>query len=334
MKTVLISQIKGSNGEIVVAVREPGGTAKAVNNAGGVYALAMEAANGGKSLWQVIEAHGLGDAVDLDKAYAEGRFLSPMTHPDAAHLHLTGTGLTHLGSAATRDSMHKKTSEAAEETLTDSMKMFKMGLENGKPKSGEKGVQPEWFYKGNGYGSAAPGAPLVSPSFALDGGEEPEMAGIYVISEDGTPFRVGFALSNEFSDHVTERINYLYLAHSKLRPASFGPEIRIGAAPDDIRGTSRIKRGDKVIFEKPFLSGEANMSHTFANLEYHHFKYGLFRVPGDVHVHMFGTATLSFAEGIKAEEGDVFEIEVAAFGLPLRNPLAVDAEEDIVVKQL
>ncbi len=334
MKTVLISQIKGSNGEIVVAVREPGGTAKAVNNAGSVYALAMEAANGGKPLASVIEAHGLGEAVDLDKAYDEGRFLAPMTHPDAAHLHLTGTGLTHLGSAATRDSMHKKTSEAAEETLTDSMKMFKMGLENGKPKAGEKGVQPEWFYKGNGYGAAAPGAALVSPSFALDGGEEPEMAGIYVISEDGTPFRIGFALSNEFSDHVTERQNYLYLAHSKLRPASFGPEIRIGAAPEDIRGTSRIKRGEKVIFEKPFLSGEANMSHTFANLEYHHFKYGLFRVPGDVHVHMFGTATLSFAEGIKTEEGDVFEIEVAEFGLPLRNPLKIDAEEEIVVKQL
>lgn len=331
---MLISQIKGSNREIVVAVREPGGTAKAIKNAGSVYALAMEAANGGKSLLQVIEAHGLGAVVDLEKAYAEGKFLPPMTHPDAAHLHLTGTGLTHLGSAATRDSMHKKTSEAAAEPLTDSMKMFKMGLENGKPKAGEKGVQAEWFYKGNGHGSAAPGAPLVSPSFALDGGEEPEVAGIYVIAEDGTPFRIGFALSNEFSDHVTERQNYLYLAHSKLRPASFGPEIRIGAAPDDIRGTSRIKRGDKVIFEKPFLSGEANMSHTFANLEYHHFKYGLFRVPGDVHVHMFGTATLSFAEGIKTEEGDVFEIEVADFGLPLRNPLKIDAEEEIVIKQL
>ncbi|WP_434730542.1 AraD1 family protein [Rhizobium binae] len=331
---MLISQIKGLNGEIVVAAREPGGTAKAVNNAASVYALAMEAANGGQSLASVIEAHGLGDAVDLEKAYAEGRFLTPMTHPDAAHLHLTGTGLTHLGSAATRDSMHKKTSEAAEETLTDSMKMFKMGLENGKPKAGERGVQPEWFYKGNGYGAAAPGAALVSPSFALDGGEEPEMAGIYVIAEDGTPFRIGFALSNEFSDHVTERQNYLYLAHSKLRPASFGPEIRIGAAPDDIRGTSRIKRGGKVIFEKPFLSGEANMSHTFANLEYHHFKYGLFRVPGDVHVHMFGTATLSFADGLKTMEGDVFEIEVAEFGLPLRNPLKIDAEEQIVVKQL
>jgi hypothetical protein len=332
---VLISQIKGADGAIVVAARnEAGEPAKAVKGAASVYALAIEAADGGKTLADVIAAHGLGDVVDLDKAYADGLFLPPITHPDAAHLHLTGTGLTHLGSAATRDSMHKKTSEAAEETLTDSMKMFKMGLENGKPKSGEKGVQPEWFYKGNGHEAAAPGAPLISPSFALDGGEEPEMAGIYVIGKDGTPFRIGFALSNEFSDHVTERINYLYLAHSKLRPASFGPEIRIGSAPDDIRGTSKILRNGEVIFEKPFLSGEANMSHTFANLEYHHFKYGLFRAPGDIHVHMFGTATLSFADGIKTEAGDVFEIEVAEFGLPLRNPLAIDAETDVTVRQL
>jgi len=331
---MLISQIAGADGRIIVAAREEGGSARTVNGATSVYALALEAANTGKSLVDVIEAHGFGEALDLEAAAADGRLLSPITHPDPGHLHLTGTGLTHLGSAATRDSMHKKTTEVAEETLTDSMKMFRMGLEAGKPKAGEKGVQPEWFYKGNGTQAVAPGAPLISPSFALDGGEEPEMAGIYVIADNGDVFRIGFALSNEFSDHVTERINYLYLAHSKLRQASFGPEIRIGAAPDDIRGASRIKRGNEVIFDKPFLSGEANMSHTFANLEYHHFKYGLFRTPGDVHVHMFGTATLSFADGIKPQAGDVFEIEVAAFGLPLRNPLAIAAEDEIVIHQL
>ncbi|QRM56386.1 AraD1 family protein [Sinorhizobium sp. BG8] len=332
---MLISQVKNEDGTISVVVRQQQGeNGRVVKGAPSVHALALEAADSGRSLQAVVDAYGLGETIDLDKAYADGRMLPPITHPDPAHLHLTGTGLTHLGSAATRDSMHKKTSEAAEETLTDSMKMFKMGLEGGKPKAGEKGVQPEWFYKGNGTQAVAPGAPLTSPSFALDGGEEPEMAGIYVISSDGTPFRLGFAVANEFSDHVTERINYLYLAHSKLRQASYGPEIRVGVAPEDIRGFSRIVRGGKVLWEKPFVSGEANMSHTFANLEYHHFKYGLFRVPGEVHVHMFGTATLSFGDGISTQEGDVFEIGAEGFGLPLRNPLAVAKEEQIEVRQL
>ncbi|SOC42014.1 hypothetical protein SAMN05892877_109178 [Rhizobium subbaraonis] len=331
---MLVSQVKNADGSITVVVREEGQGGRAVKNADSLYALAMEAADGGKSLKAVIEAHGLGDAVDLEKAYAEGRLISPITHPDPAHLHLTGTGLTHLGSAATRDAMHKKTSEAAEETLTDSMKMFKMGLEGGKPKPGEKGVQPEWFYKGNGSLAVAPGAALTSPSFAEDGGEEPEMAGIYVISSKGVPYRIGFAVANEFSDHVTERVNYLYLAHSKLRQASFGPEIRVGEAPNDIRGFSRIVRDGKVLWEKPFVSGEANMSHTFANLEYHHFKYPLFRQPGEVHVHMFGTATLSFGDGIRTQEGDVFEIGADGFGLALRNPLAIAAEEEIEIRQL
>ena len=64
------------------------------------------------------------------------------------------------------------------------------------------------------------------------------------------------------------------------------------------------------------------MSHTIANLEHHHFKYDIFRQPGDAHVHFFGTATLSFADGIKTAPGDVFQIEAAPFGLPLTNPLA------------
>ncbi|MGV8951342.1 MAG: AraD1 family protein, partial [Cypionkella sp.] len=231
-----------------------------------------------------------------------------------------GTGLTHLGSAATRDAMHAKLD--GPEVLTDSKKMFRMGLEGGRPAAGEVGVQPEWFYKGNGHTAVEPGAALTSPGFALDGGEEPELAGIYLIGPDGAPHRIGWALANEFSDHVTERVNYLFLAHSKLREASFGPEILIGDLPADVRGSSRILRDGKAIFDKPFLSGEANMSHTMANLEHHHFKYDLFRQPGDLHVHMFGTATLSFAEGLKTEAGDVFEIEVADFGLPLRNSFA------------
>jgi hypothetical protein len=241
-------------------------------------------------------------------------------------MHLTGTGLTHLGSASARDAMHAKL--AGTEALTDSMKMFRMGLEGGRPAPGSVGVQPEWFYKGNGHTAVAPGRPLTAPGFAEDGGEEPEVAGVYIIGPDGTPHRIGWALANEFSDHVVERVNYLWLAHSKLREASFGPEILLGEMPADLRGTSRIRRDGAVIWEKPFLSGEANMSHTYANLEHHHFKYDLFRQPGDVHVHMFGTATLSFADGIRTQAGDEFEIEATPFGLPLRNPLAFAPKED------
>ncbi len=317
---MLISQIIQADGSMAVVARE-GSEAAIVKGAISTYALATEAIVRGRSLSAIIAAQGLGDAVDLNRLAEQGRLTLPITHPDPSHMHLTGTGLTHLGSAATRNAMHAKLD--GEQTLTDSMKMFRMGLDGGRPVSGQVGVQPEWFYKGNGHSAVAPGQPLTSPGFALDGGEEPEIAGIYLISPSGQPFRVGWALANEFSDHVTERINYLYLAHSKLRPAAFGPEILVGDLPTDIHGTSRIRRGGAVIWEKPFLSGEANMSHSYGNLEHHHFKYDVFRTPGDLHVHMFGTATLSFADGITPQAGDVFEIESAPFGLALKNPLAV-----------
>lgn len=284
-----------------------------------IYALAQDAIAAGKPLASALPEGG--EAVDLAALAADGKLDVPLRHPEPARMFLTGTGLTHTGSANTRDAMH-----ANPEGMSDSMKMFRMGLEGGKPASGV-GVQPEWFYKGTGTQAVATGDPLTSPAFALDGGEEPEIAAFYLIGPDGAPHRVGFSLANEFSDHVTERINYLFLAHSKLRPASFGPELRLGDLPQDIRGTSRILRGGQVVFDKPFLSGEANMSHTIANLEHHHFKYAAFRQPGDLHVHMFGTATLSFADGMKPEAGDVFEISAPDFGLPLRNPLALGTED-------
>ena len=81
----------------------------------------------------------------------------------------------------------------------------------------------------------------------------------------------------------------------------------------------RIKRNGETIWEKEFLSGEDNMCHSLENLEYHHFKYSQFLRPGDVHIHFFGTATLSFADGIRTQPGDRFEISQADFGAPLIN---------------
>ncbi|WP_347304301.1 AraD1 family protein [Croceibacterium sp. TMG7-5b_MA50] len=297
-----------------------------------IRALAEQAIGAGSTLTQVVDDAGRGEAIDPAAELAAGRIIAPIDHADPAHVQLTGTGLTHLGSAEGRDKMHREA--AAAEKQTDSMRMFLEGLEGGKPAAGAVGQQPEWFYKGDGSQLVGPGAALTMPHFAQDGGEEPELAGIYLIGPDGTPHRLGLCLGNEFSDHVTERHNYLWLAHSKLRQASLGPELLLGPPPSHIEGMSRIHRDGAVLWEKPFLSGEANMSHSLANLEHHHFKYDLFRRPGDVHVHFFGTATLSFSDAVKTQEGDEFEIEAAPFTLPLRNPLRRAAAANVTVREL
>ena len=309
------------NGSIAVVASDDAGAAFEVPGFSSTYELAQAALRDGRTLAEAVERAGRGAEIDLGAALTEGAVAAPIHHPDPAHLIVAGTGLTHLGSADGRDKMHKA---AAGEQVTDSMKMFRMGVEGGKPAEGTVGVQPEWFYKGDGSTLVGPDEPLTSPAFALDGGEEPELAGIYLIGADGMPVRLGFCLANEFSDHVTERGNYLWLAHSKLRQASLGPELLVGDLPAGVEGVSRIRRGEETIFEKPFLSGEANMSHSIANLEHHHFKYAQFRRPGDLHVHFFGTATLSVTDGIKTEDGDRFEIEAAPFRLPLRNTLRTE----------
>lgn len=286
-------------------------------------ALAQRAIDSGARLEQLARDHAGATTDSYAAVLASNRLLPPIDHADPAHCYVTGTGLTHLGSADTRDAMHKKIGGDAD-ALSDSMKMFRMGVEGGKPPAGEAGVQPEWFYKGDGSIVHTSGQPIAMPAFALDGGEEPEIAGLYLIGLDGRPHRVGYAIGNEFSDHITERQNYLYLAHSKLRDCAVGPALLVGELPDHVAGTSRVIGTDGAVrWEKAFVSGEQNMSHTIANLEHHHFKYPLFQRPGDVHIHFFGTATLSFADNVNVQPGEAFEIAADVFGPPLRNTLTV-----------
>ena len=329
--TLRLLQHRAANGtrSVIAAQGDDAFFLTAVNS---IRALALEAIAKGMTLADMVAQAGKGAPVDIATEFEAGRLIAPIDHDDAAHVQLTGTGLTHLGSAEGRDKMHREA--AAAEKQTDSMRMFLEGLEGGKPAPGTVGQQPEWFYKGDGSQLVGPTDPLIMPAFAKDGGEEPEIAGIYIIGPDGQPYRLGLALANEFSDHMTERHNYLWLAHSKLRQAALGPELLVGPAPDHIEGTSRILRNGATIWERPFLSGEANMSHNLTNLEHHHFKYDLFRRPGDVHVHFFGTATLSFSDGVTCQEGDVFEISAAPFTLPVRNPLQRVAAVDVAVKVL
>jgi hypothetical protein len=328
--TLRLLQHRDDDGKrCVIASEDP--SARFVNGVASTRELALQAIESGSTLDGAISRLGLGQEVDLAAELAAGRIIAPIDHKDPAHLLMSGTGLTHLGSADARDRMHRV---AAAEKQTDSMRMFLEGVDRGKPAEGETGCQPEWFYKGDGSQLVAPGQPLAAPDFAADGGEEPELAGIYLVGPDGAPYRLGLCLANEFSDHVTERQNYLLLAHSKLRQAALGPELLVGAPPEHVEGVSRILRDGAVVWEKPFLSGEANMCHSLANLEWHQFKYAQFRRPGDIHVHFFGTATLSFSDGFTTQTGDEFEIEASPFTLPLRNRLIRSTTEPPAVRVL
>lgn len=294
-----------------------------------VFDLAEAAVARQRPLADLVRERATGAPVDYDALLSSGRVLAPVDHREPARFLVTGTGLTHTGSATARNQMHL-VNHGADADESDSFKIFRMGLQGGKPPAGQIGIQPEWFFKGVGTCVVPPGAPLPLPSFAKAGAEEAEIVGLYYIGPDGSPWRIGYALGDEFSDHVTEGENYLYLAHSKLRACSFGPEILIGDLPAEVKGTSRVIRDGKVIWQEEFLSGEAHMSHSISNLEHFHFRYPMHRRPGDLHAYFFGAAVMSYASGVKTEAGDEYEIQAPVFGKPLRNRMERAPDEGLV----
>lgn len=74
------------------------------------------------------------------------------------------------------------------------------------------------------------------------------------------------------------------------------------------------------------------MSHSIANLEYHHFKYANHLCPGQVHIHFFGADAFSFGEKIQLAAGDLMEVYWEGMGRPLQNTLAVVEGEAPYVK--
>jgi len=322
-----------------------------------VYHLALEAIRRGKKIQDLVNTLLTQEQLDYHAVYegnSEWRLLPSFDHPQNPFAcTVSGTGLTHKNSALHRQMMHQPAAPAnptnpansaapapapagSAPPLTDSMQMYQWGVEGGSPAQGSIGAQPEWFYKGNGYLLKAHGDPLIIPPYGNDGGEEPEIAGVYLVDETGRPWRIGFTTANEFSDHVMEKKNYLYLAPSKLRPCSIGPELVIDGSFADLTGTVRIWRKDAILWSARIHTGESNMAHNLANLEYHHFKYDIHRIPFQAHVHFFGADAFSFGSQIRLEQDDVMEIDWLGMGRPLRNSLQTPAgkEEWIGVRPL
>jgi hypothetical protein len=297
-----------------------------------LHALAQAAITSGEKLTALVDSHLSGDGFDYEQIYegfADWKLLPPIDHPgEPARCLVSGTGLTHLGSARDRDSMHL----AKEQDLSDSMKMFQWGVERGRPSPGEIGSAPEWFYKGNGSVVRAPNEPLFVPAYAEDGGEEAEIAAAYLIGRNGQPYRIGMVQGNEFSDHVFEKKNYLNLAGSKLRTCSVGPELVVDPEFQSVSGKVSITRMGRDFWSQSIASGEVEMCHSLRNLEHHHFKFESHRRAGDVHIHFLGAHSLSFGQGIKLQSGDIMSIQFEGFGRPLRNPLLFAGERNTPVE--
>ena len=112
-----LSTVRG----VGVVVRQ-GAEARSLRNTGSVYELANAAIAAGHGIGAEVARRGLGETVDLTRAV----FDLPVSHPDPAHLHLTGTGLTHLGSASARDAMHAKlTGAPPKSSVAELMRMVR-----------------------------------------------------------------------------------------------------------------------------------------------------------------------------------------------------------------
>ena len=327
--TRLVQLINPKKERKVAVVQEP--FLILLNEVDSVYHLVLKSIDSDKNIHSIIEGSLSNEKIEYDPVYngtSEWKLLPSFDNPDSvSNCIVSGTGLTHHSSALNRNVMHQTETG----TLTDSMKVYQWGIEGGKPGVGKIGIQPEWFYKGTGSILKGHGDALTVPNYGNDGGEEPEIAGIYIIDRKGNPIRIGFTTANEFSDHVMEKKNYLYLAPSKLRNCSIGPELVLTSDFIELKGNVNVSRNGTALWSADVQTGENNMAHSLENLEYHHFKYIDHRQPLQAHVHFFGTGAFSFGAGIRLETGDEMQVQWTGMGRPLVNTIKIETDKENLI---
>lgn len=98
-------------------VSDDGNHLHPLDETGSVLELAEAAIAEGTSIASLVEKRTGTATVDYDALLRDGRVLAPVDHPEPARFLVTGTGLTHTGSAAARNQMHVLThGEGADES--------------------------------------------------------------------------------------------------------------------------------------------------------------------------------------------------------------------------
>lgn len=293
------------------------------------YELVLHAISCQISLYDEICSIPTATAIDYSELLSSSRLIPPITHRDPVHMLISGTGLTHLSSVIMRDTMLHR------EELSDAQKIYQSGLHGGKPDNNIIGSVPEWFFKGFGHQLKTSSQTINVPDYTIDAGEEAELVVVYIISPTGHPYRIGFALGNEFSDHGLEKQNSYYLAQSKLRECSIGPEIYLGNFPNKVHGHVSIHRQGKLLWEQYYKTGYNYMVYSIENIEHHVFKHEVFRQPGDLHILFLGADKVSFFDNIKLQSSDTVAISADLFQHPLINKVQfLDKKPHIKVKNV
>lgn len=288
-----------------------------VNNFNSIYELALHSINTKISMIELVLNNLTTTKINYAELISQKAICIPVENVSPLSCYVTGTGLTHKNSELLRHDMY--TQSDSENKMTDAQRIYLSGLRSGKATSKIASARPEWFFKGNGSSVIPTNQDLLLPEYAQGCGEEAELVAVYIVDHNGKPFRVGFTIGNEFSDHVLEKKNIYYLAQSKLFTCSIGPEIIIGDLPENISGTVKIMRNSDVYWEQKFNTGLEHMTHSFSNIEYYLFQHQLFNVPGNIYYHFLGADKVSFADNIVFEDQDVVDIYMDAFNYPLIN---------------
>ena len=107
-------------GRRVAVVEEP--RLRLLRECESIYELAQSAIRLNQSMRVYIESLDSDESIAYDSVYGQQvgtrdangwRLLPPIDHPDSTHCFVTGTGLTHKGSAENRQSMHVATKSSA-----------------------------------------------------------------------------------------------------------------------------------------------------------------------------------------------------------------------------
>lgn len=278
-----------------------------------IYELAINSIKEELKLSDYIKKNFTFDELDYNEIANNYSFTLPMMPHDLNHCFVSGFGLTHFNSVLLKYDANRGG------RFADAQRVYLNGLDRGKPKDNEVGSRPGWFYKGNGHNLIKTGESLSVFNDSVHVGEEPELAFIYLIGKNKIPYRVGFCLGNELTDHGLEDDSAYYIAQSKFLSGAINSEICIGALPEKLLGTVEIFKNDEKKWSSDFCTGSSKMIHSLENLEYYYFRNNMNLNENDVHFLFLGVDRMSFSDGYTIEPDSEIVISSDTFKTKLVN---------------